>query len=214
MLWAQRGSAGQVHATEYMAGQYGMLRESASRSAGRDGRRHATVLGGVWSGHRPRFGARWGGSSGVSTARKRIASLGEEVSPVDLEGAQAWILASHIRELREFSPSRSCACCPASISMWSPRRAMPSACCPAIFGAACTGHKASSRRCCWSMAVWGAPGGMKSRAAASKLRLSRLSKLRSGSVVRPGTQRSVWPLSGRHVEPGVEGLTKGAIKLP
>ena len=49
----------------------------------------------------------WGGSGGVTTARQWIAALGEEVSPVDLEGAQAWVLASHVRRLREFSPVRS-----------------------------------------------------------------------------------------------------------
>jgi hypothetical protein len=33
--------------------------------------------------------------------RERLASLGEEVFPVELEGAPAWILAAHARELRE-----------------------------------------------------------------------------------------------------------------
>lgn len=53
------------------------------------------------------FARWWGGSGGVTTARQWIAALGEEVSPVDLEGAQAWVLASHVRRLREFSPVRS-----------------------------------------------------------------------------------------------------------
>ncbi|MGA2741957.1 MAG: winged helix DNA-binding domain-containing protein [Bryobacteraceae bacterium] len=48
----------------------------------------------------------WGGSSSVATARQWIAALGEEVTPVDLDGAQAWMLTSHVRELRELPPSR------------------------------------------------------------------------------------------------------------
>jgi hypothetical protein len=55
----------------------------------------------------------WGGSGGVSTARQWIASLGEEVSPVDLDGAQAWMLASHAREVRELPPTRSVRLLPA-----------------------------------------------------------------------------------------------------
>jgi uncharacterized protein YcaQ len=49
----------------------------------------------------------WGGSSGISTARRWIASLGEEVSPVELEGERAWMLATHGRELRDLPPARS-----------------------------------------------------------------------------------------------------------
>jgi hypothetical protein len=56
--------------------------------------------------------ARWWGGS-VSTARQSIASLGEEVSPVDLDGAQAWMLASHAREVRELPPTRSARLLPA-----------------------------------------------------------------------------------------------------
>jgi hypothetical protein len=51
--------------------------------------------------------ARWWGGGGISTARQWIASLGDEVSPVDLEGARAWMLAAHARELRELPPIRS-----------------------------------------------------------------------------------------------------------
>jgi len=55
----------------------------------------------------------WGGSGGVSTARQWIASLGEEVSPVELDGAQAWMLASHAGQVRELPPSRSVRLLPA-----------------------------------------------------------------------------------------------------
>lgn len=50
---------------------------------------------------------RWWTGGGVSTARRWIASLGEEVSPVELDGVQAWMLAAHAREVRELPPSRS-----------------------------------------------------------------------------------------------------------
>jgi hypothetical protein len=51
--------------------------------------------------------ARWWNGGGVSTARQWLASLGDEVSEVDLEGTRAWILAAHARELRGFGPNRS-----------------------------------------------------------------------------------------------------------
>ena len=51
--------------------------------------------------------ARWWGGSGISTARQWIASLGEEVSPVELDGMRAWMLAAHAREVREIPPGRS-----------------------------------------------------------------------------------------------------------
>jgi uncharacterized protein YcaQ len=51
--------------------------------------------------------ARWWNGGGVSTARQWIASLGDEVSPVDLDGARAWMLATHAREVRELPPIRS-----------------------------------------------------------------------------------------------------------
>jgi hypothetical protein len=51
--------------------------------------------------------ARWWSGGGVSTARQWIASLGEEVTPVEVEGAQAWMLAAHAREARELPPTRS-----------------------------------------------------------------------------------------------------------
>lgn len=51
--------------------------------------------------------ARWWSGGGVSTARQWIASLGEEVTSVELDGAQAWMLAADARELPELSPNRS-----------------------------------------------------------------------------------------------------------
>ena len=51
------------------------------------------------------FARWWGGGGSVSTARQWIAALGDEVSPVELNGASAWMLAAHVRDLRE-RPSR------------------------------------------------------------------------------------------------------------
>ena len=51
--------------------------------------------------------ARWWNGGGVSTARKWIAALGDEVVPVDLAGCRAWMLAKHVRELRDLPPVRS-----------------------------------------------------------------------------------------------------------
>jgi winged helix DNA-binding protein len=51
--------------------------------------------------------ARWWGGGSVATAKQWIAALGNEVTPVDLEGAQAWMLAAHARQLRELPPTRS-----------------------------------------------------------------------------------------------------------
>jgi hypothetical protein len=51
--------------------------------------------------------ARWWSGGGVTIARQWIALLGDEVSPIELDGAQGWMLAAHARELRELSPSRS-----------------------------------------------------------------------------------------------------------
>src|SRR5262245_31647821 len=41
--------------------------------------------------------ARWWSGGGVSGVRQWVASLGEEVCPVDLDGAQAWMLAADAR---------------------------------------------------------------------------------------------------------------------
>ena len=49
----------------------------------------------------------WGGNSSVSTARRWLASLGKEVSPVEVDGAQAWMLAGDAREVLELPTSRS-----------------------------------------------------------------------------------------------------------
>jgi hypothetical protein len=51
--------------------------------------------------------ARWWSGGGVSTARQWIASLGEEVSPVELDGAKAWMLTDHVRKIRELASKRS-----------------------------------------------------------------------------------------------------------
>jgi uncharacterized protein YcaQ len=51
--------------------------------------------------------ARWWNGGSVSTARQWIASLGEEASPVEVDGAQAWMLAADAREASELPPARS-----------------------------------------------------------------------------------------------------------
>src|ERR1041384_1884786 len=53
------------------------------------------------------FGRWWGDSGNVSIARKWIGSLGDEVTPVDLDGEQAWMLSDHASEARELPPDRS-----------------------------------------------------------------------------------------------------------
>jgi hypothetical protein len=55
----------------------------------------------------------WWGGCGVLTARQWIGALGDEVSLVDVEGAQAWMLAADAREAREASPQRSVRLIPA-----------------------------------------------------------------------------------------------------
>jgi hypothetical protein len=45
---------------------------------------------------------RWWGGSGVSRAREWIAALGEESSPIDLEGTPAWMLAADVHIIRDF----------------------------------------------------------------------------------------------------------------
>jgi hypothetical protein len=51
--------------------------------------------------------ARWWNGGGVATARQWIAALGDEVCPVELGGAPAWILVSDAREIRDLPPTRS-----------------------------------------------------------------------------------------------------------
>lgn len=50
--------------------------------------------------------ARWWNGGGVTAARQWIAALGEEVCAVDLEGAQAWMLAADAAEARDTAPAR------------------------------------------------------------------------------------------------------------
>jgi uncharacterized protein YcaQ len=50
---------------------------------------------------------RWWGGSGVSTVRQWITALGEEASPVDLDGTQAWMLAADVREMRDSEGKQS-----------------------------------------------------------------------------------------------------------
>jgi hypothetical protein len=57
--------------------------------------------------------ARWWNGGGVSAARRWIGALGEEVTPVELEGLQAWMLADHAREICELPSSRSARLLPA-----------------------------------------------------------------------------------------------------
>jgi len=57
--------------------------------------------------------ARWWGGGGISNARRWIAALGEEVSPVELDGTQAWMLTAHAREACQLPPMRSVSLLPA-----------------------------------------------------------------------------------------------------
>lgn len=49
----------------------------------------------------------WGGGSSVGTARKWITALGQEITPVDLEGRHCWILTQHLADLRNARAERS-----------------------------------------------------------------------------------------------------------
>ena len=44
--------------------------------------------------------ARWWGGGGVANARQWMATLGDEVSAVEIEGEKRWMLAADLRELR------------------------------------------------------------------------------------------------------------------
>lgn len=57
--------------------------------------------------------ARWWGGCGIVTARQWIGALDEEVSAVDVNGEQAWMLATDAREAREPSAQRSVRLIPA-----------------------------------------------------------------------------------------------------
>jgi uncharacterized protein YcaQ len=51
--------------------------------------------------------ARWWGGGGIATARQWIAALGDEAARVELGGTPAWMLAAHVREVRELPSCRS-----------------------------------------------------------------------------------------------------------
>ena len=51
--------------------------------------------------------ARWWNGGGVSIAKQWIDSLGDEATPVELEGVKAWMLAADARDAREFPGMRS-----------------------------------------------------------------------------------------------------------
>lgn len=57
--------------------------------------------------------ARWWGGGGIVTARQWIEALGEEVRPIELPGAQSWMLAEDADEARELRPQRSVRLIPA-----------------------------------------------------------------------------------------------------
>lgn len=57
--------------------------------------------------------ARWWGGGGITTARQWIDALGEEVSPVEVDGVQAWMLAADLRQTGELNPQRSVRLIPA-----------------------------------------------------------------------------------------------------
>ncbi len=57
--------------------------------------------------------ARWWTGGGVATAREWIAALGDEVTPVDVDGTPAWMLAADAREIRELRTPRSVRLLPA-----------------------------------------------------------------------------------------------------
>jgi uncharacterized protein YcaQ len=57
--------------------------------------------------------ARWWGGGGITTARQWIAAMGDEISAVEVDGAQAWMLAADLCEARELSPRRSVRLIPA-----------------------------------------------------------------------------------------------------
>jgi len=57
--------------------------------------------------------ARWWGGGGAVTAKQWIAALGEEVSQVEVDDMQAWILTADTNDIREFSPQRSVRLIPA-----------------------------------------------------------------------------------------------------
>lgn len=135
--------------------------------------------------------ARWWNGGGVSTAREWSASLGDEVVPVEVEGARAWILAAHARGCATFHhPGRS-ACSPGSIRTWWPRPSTPNTCRPAICGA--IARRAGFPRSSRSTGSCPARGATASRAAVWTSSSSRSSRSRRGCAVRPSTRPSASP---------------------
>ena len=57
--------------------------------------------------------ARWWGGADMKTVRAWLSSLAEEVAAVDLQGEQAWMLASDIREVQDLPATRSVRLLPA-----------------------------------------------------------------------------------------------------
>ncbi len=57
--------------------------------------------------------ARWWGGGGVATARQWLAALGDEISAVEVDGKQAWMLTEDVDEIREASLERSIRLIPA-----------------------------------------------------------------------------------------------------
>ena len=49
--------------------------------------------------------ARWFGTTSPAQAGRLIEGLGEEVTPVEVEGAAAWMLAEHVQEAEEAEPA-------------------------------------------------------------------------------------------------------------
>jgi Winged helix DNA-binding domain len=137
--------------------------------------------------------ARWWSGGGVSAARQWIASLGEEVSPVELDGVQAWMLTVHAREARDFAPDRSVRLLPGFDQYVVGASCHAERLLPGDLRSRVYRRKAGFRLSFWSMAVWRALGAMKLRAAASMSSSSHSSRLRYGCAARPGRKPSVWP---------------------
>jgi hypothetical protein len=57
--------------------------------------------------------ARWWSGGGIATAKQWLATLGDDVCTVDVEGSKAWLLSSDLRELRDLAPRRSVRLLPA-----------------------------------------------------------------------------------------------------
>jgi hypothetical protein len=78
-----------------------------------------------------------------------IASLGDEVSPVEVDGAPAWMLAADVREARELAPDRSVRLLPGFdqyvvAASWHAEHLLPEFC-----EAAFTGRRDGFRLSCW-----------------------------------------------------------------